>query len=68
MVMKVQITVDDDSARTEMAGEGTIKEISQVLVQLDILRFKLLKILDSDDEGSEFVAKLPNGSTKWGDD
>jgi len=68
MVMKVQIIVDDEGAKTQMAGEGTIKEVSQVLVQLDVLKFKLLKILDSDNDNNEFVAKLPKGSADWGDD
>jgi hypothetical protein len=56
-VMKVQIMVDGDQIKTVMSGGGTQAEIGQVIFQTELLKFKLLRMLDDDNIGDMFVAR-----------
>ena len=61
-MMQVQIQVKGSEVKTEMIGAGNQTEVELVISQMERLKFKLLKTLDSDenctiikdsDEGSD---------------
>ena len=51
-MMEIRIKVTDEGkATTEMVGEGAGMEIKEAIFQMDLLRFKLLRLLDDDGAG-----------------
>ena len=65
--MKIQITAEGDSAKTEMLGEGQAREVEKIIFQMDLLRFKLLRMLDDNSEGGSMMYQRKGEGEDWGD-
>ena len=66
--MKIVIVAEGDKAKTEMVGEGHAKEVQELIFQMDRLRFKLLRMLDDEGEGSAMVYQRKDDTSGWGDE
>lgn len=57
-MIEIRIKVDDDgNAKTEMVGQATAGQFAHVIFQTEMLKFKVLRMLDDDGVGNMIAIK-----------